>query len=34
LQLVGFASAGSGLRVRQRATATIDESAVVVALPG
>ena len=34
LQLVGFASAGSGLRVRQRATATVDESAVVVALPG
>jgi molybdate transport system regulatory protein len=34
LQLVGFAPAGSGLRVRQRATATVDESAVVVALPG
>ena len=33
LQLVGFAPAGSGLRVRQRATATVDESAVVVA-PG
>ena len=34
VQLVGFAPAGSGLRVRQRATATVDESAVVVALPG
>jgi len=34
LQLVGFAPVGSGLRVRQRATATVDESAVVVALPG
>jgi molybdate transport system regulatory protein len=34
LQLVGFAAAGSGLRVRQRATAIVDESAVVVALPG
>ncbi|RZL64412.1 MAG: LysR family transcriptional regulator [Variovorax sp.] len=34
LQLVGFAASGSGLRSRQRVTATVDESAVVVALPG
>lgn len=34
LQLVGFAAAGSGLRTRQRVTATVDEAAVVVALPG
>ncbi|CAN7553822.1 TOBE domain-containing protein [Variovorax sp. LjRoot290] len=34
LQLVGFAPAGSGLRTRQRVVATIDEAAVVVALPG
>ena len=34
LQLVGFAASGSGLRVRQRAAVVIDESAVVVALPG
>jgi molybdate transport system regulatory protein len=33
LQLVGFAPAGSGLRVRQRVTTAVDESAVVVALP-
>lgn len=32
LQLVGFAPAESGLRVRQRVTASVDESAVVVAL--
>ena len=34
LQLVGFAPSGSGLRVRQRVTARVDEAAVVVALPG
>lgn len=34
LQLVGFAPGGIGLRVRSRATATVDESSVVVALPG
>ncbi|MBT2323376.1 LysR family transcriptional regulator [Variovorax paradoxus] len=34
LQLVGFAPAGSGLRTRQRVVAAIDESAVVLALPG
>jgi molybdate transport system regulatory protein len=33
LQLVGFAEAGSGLRSRQRVSARVDESAVVVALP-
>ena len=33
VQLVGFAKAGSGLRVRGRAIAEIDEAAVVVALP-
>lgn len=34
LQLVGFAPGGSGLRARQRVLATVDEAAVVVALPG
>ena len=34
LQLVGFAASGSGLRTRQRVTASVDEAAVVVALPG
>ncbi len=34
LQLVGFAANGSGLRTRQRVTASVDEAAVVVALPG
>jgi len=34
LQVVGFAAGGSGLRTRQRVTAVVDESAVVVALPG
>lgn len=34
LQLVGFAPSGSGVRTRQRVTAVVDESAVVVALPG
>jgi molybdate transport system regulatory protein len=34
LQLVGFAPRGSGLRTRQRVLATVDEAAVVVALPG
>ena len=33
-QLVGFAARGSGLRTRQRVVAIVDESAVVVALPG
>ena len=33
VRLVGFAEAGSGLRVRGRAIAEIDEAAVVVALP-
>ncbi|SFM22096.1 TOBE domain-containing protein [Variovorax sp. OV329] len=32
LQLVGFAPSGSGLRVRQRVRASVDESSVVVAL--
>jgi len=32
LQVVGFAPPASGLRVRQRACATVDESSVVVAL--
>jgi molybdate transport system regulatory protein len=34
LQLVGFAASDSSLRTRQRVTAVVDESAVVVALPG
>lgn len=34
LQLVGFAPSGTALRGRQRVTATVDEAAVVVALPG
>ena len=34
LQLVGFAAGGTGLRSRQRVTASVDEAAVVVALPG
>ena len=34
LQLVGFAPSGTGLRSRQRVTASVDEAAVVVALPG
>ncbi|MEJ8851075.1 TOBE domain-containing protein [Variovorax rhizosphaerae] len=34
LQVVGFATGGSGLRARQRVTAVVDESAVVIALPG
>ena len=34
LQLVGFAAAGSGLRVGSRVLARVDESAVVVALAG
>ena len=34
LQLFGFAPGGVGLRVRSRAAATVDESAIVVALPG
>lgn len=34
LQIVGFAASGSSLRTRQRVTASIDEAAVVVALPG
>lgn len=34
LQLVGFAPGGSGLRARQRVLGTVDEAAVVVALPG
>lgn len=34
LQIVGFAPSGTGLRTRQRATAVVDASAVVVALPG
>lgn len=34
LQLVGFAAGGTGLRTRQRVTASVDEAAVVVALPG
>lgn len=33
-QLVGFAETGSGVRVRGRVTAEIDEAALVVALPG
>ncbi|MES2530805.1 MAG: TOBE domain-containing protein [Pseudomonadota bacterium] len=34
LQVVGFAASGTGLRTRQRVVAIVDESAVVVALPG
>ncbi|WP_302172981.1 TOBE domain-containing protein [uncultured Hydrogenophaga sp.] len=34
LQLVGFAAAGHGLRLNQPAQAAVDESAVVLALPG
>jgi molybdate transport system regulatory protein len=34
LQLVGFAAGGSGLRARQRVLASVDEAAVVVAVPG
>ena len=34
LELVGFSAPGSRLRTRQRVTATVDEAAVVVALPG
>ncbi|CAN5739418.1 TOBE domain-containing protein [soil metagenome] len=34
VQLVGFADAGSGLRVRGRVEAQVDEAALVVALPG
>jgi molybdate transport system regulatory protein len=34
LQLVGFAASGTGLRTRQRVIASVDEAAVVVALPG
>lgn len=34
LQIVGFADSNIRWRVRQRVTATVDESAVVVALPG
>ena len=34
LQLVGFAAAGTRLRRRQRVHARLDESAVVIALPG
>jgi molybdate transport system regulatory protein len=34
LQLVGFAPSGTALRGRQRVLAMVDESAVVVALPG
>ncbi|AMM25652.1 TOBE domain-containing protein [Variovorax sp. PAMC 28711] len=33
-QLVGFAASSSGLRTRQRVAASVDEAAVVVALPG
>jgi molybdate transport system regulatory protein len=33
-RLVGFATSGSGLRVRQHALVEVDEAAVVVALPG
>jgi molybdate transport system regulatory protein len=33
LQLVGFAGPGSGLKVNSQAVASVDESAVVVALP-
>ncbi|MDP9898142.1 TOBE domain-containing protein [Variovorax ginsengisoli] len=34
MQLVGFAPSGSALRKRQRVSAEVDASAVVVALPG
>ncbi|MGJ7581129.1 TOBE domain-containing protein [Variovorax sp. RHLX14] len=34
LRLVGFAADGIALRVRNRVTATVEESSVVVALPG
>lgn len=34
LQIVGFAASGTGLRTRQRVTASVDEAAVVLALPG
>ncbi len=34
LQLVGFAAGGTGLRIRQRVVASVDEAAVVLALPG
>jgi molybdate transport system regulatory protein len=34
LQLVGFAGAGNGLKLRDEAVACVDESAVVVALAG
>ncbi len=34
MQLVGFAASGTGLRSRQRVVASVDEAAVVVALPG
>ncbi|MDM0113846.1 TOBE domain-containing protein [Variovorax sp. J22R133] len=33
-RVIGFAAAVSGLRVKQHATADVDESAVVIALPG
>jgi len=33
-RIIGFAEAGSGLRARQNAAAVVDESAVVIALPG
>ncbi len=32
LQLVGFAKAGSGLKVKGRVTAQVDESAIVITL--
>jgi molybdate transport system regulatory protein len=32
--LVGFAAAGSGIRLRHRVTAAVDETAVVIAMPG
>jgi hypothetical protein len=34
LQVVGFSGPASGLKVRSVAVAYVDESAVVVALPG
>jgi molybdate transport system regulatory protein len=34
LQLVGFAPGGSGLQPGQQALAVVDETAVVIALPG
>ena len=34
IQLVGFAAPGSGLRARNRVWVTLDEAAVVIALPG